>query len=325
MPESVQKNNAITPDDIDIISEQALFSSVNLEQIRPLLEKCTTKCLQKDDVLIETGDANHFLYLIISGRFRVHLPNDKKYPVTSILAGESIGEISIIDRQPASAHVIADVESKVLMIDEHVFWLMLERNHTIAYNLMVVLAQRLRHGNSVMSRIKELLGEYEYNATVDALTGLYNRRWLDDMLSRIMHRCLINNQPLSALMIDIDYFKQYNDQHGHIAGDTALRIVSRSILHNLRPEDLITRYGGEEFFALLPGLELDAAVSISERLRETVSSAEIILRDKQTLPSLTISIGVTRMRNEDKPTDLIHAADKALYRAKHAGRNRVSQ
>ncbi len=311
--------------DLDAIKAQELFAGVDIDPLIPFLEKCDIQQLQKGDMLIEAGDANHRLYLIIAGRFRVHLPNDRQNPVVILNAGQSIGEISIIDRQPTSAHVIADIESRVLIIDEPALWLILEHSHAIAYNLLVVLAQRLRYGNSVMNRIKELLNEYEYNATVDSLTGLYNRRWLDDMLARVMHRCQTNKQALSVLMIDIDFFKQFNDKHGHVAGDAALRIVSRNVLQNLRPEDLVARYGGEEFFALLPGLDLAAAESVAQRLREAISASEICIRTDQILPPLTISIGIASMGEQDSPGDLINTADEALYRAKHAGRNKVSR
>jgi len=311
--------------DLEAVKAQELFAGVDIGPLIPFLEKCEIRQLQKGDILIEAGDTNHRLYLITGGRFRVHLPNDRENPVVILNAGQSIGEISIIDRQPTSAHVIADIESRVLIIDEHALWLILEHSHAIAYNLLVVLAQRLRYGNSVMNRIKELLNEYEYNATVDSLTGLYNRRWLDDMLARVMHRCHTNKQALSALMIDIDFFKQFNDEHGHVAGDAALRIVSRNILQNLRPEDLVARYGGEEFFALLPGLNLAAAESVAQRLREAIGAGEINIRTGETLPPLTISIGIATMDDEGSPADLISTADEALYRAKHAGRNRVSR
>ncbi len=311
--------------ELDVIRRQELFAGVDVDQLAPYLEKCVIRQFQKDDMLIEAGDANHCLYLIIAGRFRVHLPNDKQNPVIILGVGQSIGEISIIDHQPASAHVIADVEARVLVIEEDQLWQILEHSHAIAYNLLVVLAQRLRYGNTVMSKIKELLYEYEYNATVDSLTGLYNRRWLDDMFTRVMHRSHTNKHALSVLMIDIDYFKQFNDKYGHIAGDAALRIVSKNILQNLRPEDLVARYGGEEFFALLPGLDLSAAESVAERLREAISTTEIQTRDELTLPPLTISIGVATMQEQDQPDDLFLSADEALYRAKDLGRNRVSR
>ena len=319
------KNSMAQKPDFKELEKQEIFTGVDMELIRPLLDKCRILDIEKERTIIHAGSASQALYLILTGRFRVHLPDDLNKAVIVLEAGQSIGEISIIDHQPASASVIADCDSRVLVIDDNIFWEMVRQSHSIAYNTLLVLAQRLRYGNTIISKIKELLSEYEYNATVDSLTGLYNRRWLDAMFKRIMQRCATNQEPLSVLMIDLDFFKQFNDTHGHIAGDRALRVIARSIMQNLRPEDLVTRYGGEELFALLPGLDLTAAMAVAERLRVAISKAEIRVHDGLPLPSLTASVGIAQMRAEDTPDQLIHAADEALYRAKHYGRNAVSR
>jgi len=236
---------------------------------------------------------------------------------------QSFGEITVIDHQPASAYVSAVEDSRILVINEEVMWSLIGSSHAIANNLLVVLSQRLRHGNSVINKIKGLLKEYEHNATVDALTSLYNRRWLDNMLVRVMQRCQKNNEVLSVMMIDIDSFKEYNDKNGHLAGDTALRTVSQTIIQYLRPEDPVTRYGGEELFALLPGMNIKATVTVAERLREAIKQTKITDKDDQPLPGVTISIGVAEMTDHDDPHKLIEDADKAMYKAKHSGRDKV--
>ena len=121
----------------------------------------------------------------------------------------------------------------------------------------------------------------------------------------------------------MDNFKQYNDQNGHLAGDIALRSISQKVDRFLREEDLVTRYGGEEFLVLLPGLTLVQAASVAERLRLEISTTKIIGANNEPLPSVTISCGLAEMVNETEPRQLIEVADKALYKAKHGGRNRV--
>ncbi len=308
---------------LEDLKNQELFKSVDFNSILPLLKRCPIRDLKEDESLIRSGDVNQSLYLILSGRFRVHLPADNLNPVTVLEEGQCIGEISIIDHQPAIANVVADCDAHVLVVNESTLWNLIENSHPIACNLLITLAQRLRYGNSLINKINDLLKEHKHNATVDSLTSLYNRRWLDNMLIRVMQRADTNNEPLSVIMIDIDFFKQYNDQNGHVAGDIALRSVSQAILQNLRPEDMVTRYGGEELFALLPGLEIDEAMSISERLRQAVSETEITQVDGDKLPSVTISIGVAQMKQNQTTEGLISAADKALYKAKDAGRNKV--
>jgi diguanylate cyclase (GGDEF)-like protein len=318
----------INPDQLiadDDLEKQELFKETELGIITPLIRDCPVQKVKKDEILIKAGDHNNNLYLILDGKFRVILNPDDTDPVAILEKGQSIGEISIIDHQPTSAEVVADADSRVLVLDENILWFLVNQSHTVAYNLLAVLAQRMRYGNSVINTIKSLLIEYEHTSTVDPLTGLYNRRWLEDMMTRIMQRCTTSILPLSVFMIDIDFFKQYNDKHGHIAGDEALRTISRSILQSLRPEDMVARYGGEELFALLPRIDLDIARQVAERIRNNVCQTEIKLSDGAILPSLTISIGIAKMTEEDNPVDLINSADNALYRAKHAGRNRVCE
>ena len=309
--------------EVSDLEKQELFNMVDFETIMPLLSDCDIYSVKKDEILIRASEQNTNLYLILSGSFNVLLAQDASDPVAILKPGQSIGEIAVIDHQPTSAFVKAAEDSTILIIEEEVVWSLIGSSHAIANNLLVVLSQRLRHGNSVINKIKGLLREYEHNATVDALTSLYNRRWLDTMLVRVMQRCHKDNEILSVMMIDIDNFKDYNDKNGHLAGDIALRTVSKTIMQHLRPEDLVTRYGGEELFALLPGLDIDATITVAERLRDAIKQTNIINKDNEPLPGITISIGVAEMNDYKDPHLLIEAADKAMYKAKHTGRDKV--
>ena len=288
-----------------------------------LLSDCATRNLTKDEMLIEMGDSNKNVYLILSGSFNVHLTRNNSDPVAVLNPGQSVGEMTIIDHQPASAFVSAAENSRVLIIDEDVMWSLIGSSHAVANNLLVILSQRLRHGNFVINKIKGLLKEYEHNATVDALTSLHNRRWLDNNMPRVMHRCYKNNEALSVMMIDIDGFKVYNDNHGHLAGDIALRSVAETIKKYLRPEDMVARYGGEELFALLPGMDIQATLTIAERLRQAIKQTEVSDEEDQPLPGVTVSIGIAQMFDHDDPKKLIEAADRVMYTAKHTGRDKV--
>lgn len=316
-------NASSTPLEALEISDQELFNDVNFSSIMPLLSDCATRSMVKNETLIKAGETNNNVYLILSGSFNVHLTKDNLDPVTKLKPGQSIGEIAVIDHQPASAYVTAAENSRVLVIDEEVMWSLIGSSHAIANNLLVVLSQRLRHGNSVINKIKGLLKEYEHNATVDALTSLYNRRWLDNTMVRVMHRCHKNNQALSVMMLDIDNFKDYNDNHGHLAGDIALRTVSETIKQYLRPEDMVARYGGEEIFALLPGMDINGTLTVAERLREAIKQTKIFNENEEPLPSITVSIGIAQMFDHDDPHKLIEAADRVMYTAKHTGRDKV--
>jgi diguanylate cyclase (GGDEF)-like protein len=125
-------------------------------------------------------------------------------------------------------------------------------------------------------------------------------------------------------MVDIDHFKRYNDDHGHMAGDEALKAVARAVLVALRGSDLAVRYGGEEIIVILPGVDLGESERVAERLHRAVADAKIVGADGRVLPALTVSIGVAQMVAEHTPEQLLAQVDQALYRAKRQGRNCTS-
>ncbi len=305
-----------------------IFSGVSIASIKPLLANCQILLLDKDEVLVEAGKPEESMYLILSGQLRVQLQRNDDQPITILGQGESVGEVAILDQQPTSGFVIADFKSRVLRVDEETLWKIVDSSHVASNNLLRTLAYRLRFGNSVMHKIQSLLKEFEYDATIDPLTGFYNRRWLDKMLERLIHRSQSeedSERPLSVIMMDLDHFKGFNDNYGHLAGDRALYSIATSLTEHLRPEDTITRYGGEEFLAVLPGSDLKDASYVAERLRIAVEETQLFAIEGEKLPPLTLSLGIAQMQKDDRQDDLIGAADKALYRAKYGGRNRVSE
>lgn len=157
----------------------------------------------------------------------------------------------------------------------------------------------------------------------DALTGLKNRRYFDDALQRELQLAERYQQSLSLLICDIDNFKQFNDRFGHDAGDMALRIVASLMLEHFRETDIPCRYGGEEFVVLMPAAHLQDALDRANALLEKIAAKTIVYQDRE-LGCLTISVGISSWDGlGDIPHQLLQNADKALYRAKQSGRNRV--
>jgi len=284
-----------------------LLKGVDFDSIQDILNNSPVKELKAGEVLIRAGEVNEYLYLLLAGHLRVHL-DFKMDPVALLEPGEIVGDLSVIDGQPTSAHVIADDDCRLLALSEQNMWSLVKTSHAVAYNFLSILAHRLRKGN-----INNLT--YKRDSTMDALTTLYNRRWLDTMLPRQMERCKSNGQDLSILLIDINNFKPYNDTYGHLAGDRVLYTVARSLMANVRPGDMIARYGGDEFVALLPDADSVRAGEIGERLQTAVSEATGG-SDWRDLPSVTISVGLAQMNPEHSPHGLIEAADARLYSAK---------
>lgn len=166
------------------------------------------------------------------------------------------------------------------------------------------------------------------HATLDALTGFYNRHQLEERIKQEVANAKRQHAPLCGIMTDIDYFKNVNDTYGHAVGDLVLKTIAKIIRGQLREYDIAGRYGGEEFSILLPFTKINEAKMVAERLRKTIEEKTIDISkvnseaDVKNL-SITISLGIYEIKESDKDEDLMKKADKALYQAKNTGRNRV--
>ncbi|MDH5183425.1 MAG: sensor domain-containing diguanylate cyclase [Gammaproteobacteria bacterium] len=220
----------------------------------------------------------------------------------------------------------------------------LERRSQLMGSLNLASSEESRfsqeHGSDLLDRLASIVSISLENilnqerlkriGLTDALTGLNNRRFFNQRLDEEIMRALRHDTPLSALFIDADYFKSVNDQYGHAVGDLALIELSKKLRGYVRFQDVLARFGGEEFAILLNGSELPAAVRVAERIREEIADMMIPL-DSGHLLTLTVSIGVSEVhRVASQPGDvpqigeaLLQHADEALYAAKHQGRNRV--
>ena len=170
-------------------------------------------------------------------------------------------------------------------------------------------------------RLREVLHE---QAIHDKLTGLFNRRFMDEVMDMELNQAGRNKTPLTVVMLDVDYFKQFNDLHGHDAGDAVLAALGRCFIQQARKSDVVCRYGGEEILAVLPNTDLAGATRWAEAVRQKVECMTLSHQGQQ-LGTVTISCGIASYpRNASNKLDLIKAADEALYRSKAEGRNRVN-
>lgn len=311
--------------DILLLSRLQLFRNVDLlnPELYDLLGMCAYRKLDAGEVILSSEKESHFLYILLKGRLVIQMAAHEDIPLAIVEPGECVGEMSIIDNRAPSTRVSATEQTTLLAIEQDILWRMVSASHEIARNLLYIMAERVRYSNMVIADSLEMQRKYQRYATTDALTGLRNRGWLDDAFDREIKRSERDLLPLSLIMIDIDDFKRYNDGYGHLAGDQVLKTVANAIRRPLRPNDLIARFGGEEFAVLLPETTLENAAIIAERLRSHVSKARLKMIGDGSVPKPTISLGVATRSPGSTLATLIAEADVAMYQAKHDGKNCV--
>ena len=300
-----------------------LFKHVNLTAIEEQLSFCNVREIEAGETLIARGQTNAYFYILLAGRLRVYLDTMGE-ALTFLEAGQSVGEISIIDKQPTTAHVVAETRCRLLVIGEQTLWSFVSNSHAISINLLSLLTARLRDTNAKLTESQARQRMLEYEATVDPLTGLYNQRWLDKEFSEKMTVAREIEQPLSVLMVELDHFDEYTDANGHLAGDQALHAIAQSLLNNLRPMDTAIRYAGEEYMVVLPDTDLDTAVQVAEDICIIARDTRIHTADGKLLPSISVSIGVASQSETDDRESLIRRAENALATAKDSGQSSTS-
>jgi len=188
------------------------------------------------------------------------------------------------------------------------------------------LKQEMDQRKQREKQLEEITRKLEALSNLDGLTEVPNRRRFDETFPKEWRRCLRENKPLSILMIDIDFFKAYNDTYGHLQGDTCLKRVAHGIQETLkRPGDLVARFGGEEFSVLLPNTDLHGAKGMAEEIQARVADMNLKHEASDVADTLTVSIGAASglPARDGDPTQLLREADAALYDAKRSGRNRI--
>jgi len=301
----------------------ALFDGVDAPVLDWVCGSCRTRILAPRDILLFPARPNHALYVILSGALSVVIGERHPTVLVQLGRGDCAGEMSVLEGSLPSATVVADTACRVLELEEDFLWLLINRCPRVARNLLRLLSARLRSDNHTVLDSLDRQRMFEQTAQTDTLTSLYNRRALQERLGELLEQCGSKGWPLSAVMLDVDDFKGYNDRNGHLAGDHALMGVARTVRRHLRAEDVAARFGGEEFVVLLPDVPLPEALAVCDRLRMAIARRSIVGTDGAALPGVTVSAGVAQWVPGQRAEELLAAADTALYRAKRSGRNRV--
>jgi diguanylate cyclase (GGDEF)-like protein len=231
-------------------------------------------------------------------------------------SGSALGTVCVMDKVPRK---LTEAQGDALKaLSRQVVQLLALRHANAELKLLTqALQARQQALEASQQQLQSLNDELSAQTMTDPLTGLENRRAFDRALADELARALRSHSPLGLLMVDVDHFKAYNDQYGHVAGDDALQAVAQAIQSQARVYDHVARYGGEEFSVILPDTPIADVRAVAERIRQAVQSMANLHRP------LTVSIGAAMAGGQVGPETLVQRADQALYQAKQSGRNRV--
>ncbi len=306
----------------ELIARAQLFEGLSLDRFEDVLAQCPVLTLNAGQVLLEPGVPNQCLYVLLDGVLNVCVARSDIEPLAQVAAGDCVGEVSLIDRRSPSAFVLAATEARVLAVSEPLLLQLMQHSHLLSLNLMRVQADHFRRNLESLQSSQRTERRYRDLAQTDALTGLYNRAWCNQVMTAQLAQCVQVGQAVSLAMLDVDHFKQVNDRHGHPAGDVVLKSVAELLRGRFRGTDALARYGGEEFMVLMPATGVQQAQEVLEQVRQALQDLPIALDSGETL-RCTISIGVAQHQPGQTLNELISLADQMLYRAKQTGRNRV--
>lgn len=309
-----------------LIEAVTLFRGVPHGMLENLLSKSTRVTIEQGEKLLSPEKINENVYILVSGRLSVQArPSLSDKPIAMLASGECVGEMSVLVDGLVSAYVIAATRSELLRIDYDSFWSLIDNSSEAARNMLNILVNRIRLGNRIMA---DSLIHHENtpdNDIVDNLTGLYNYHGIHRKFDRLLHRCVVDNQPFCIILLEADLPEQAAGslEEPHI--DQPLRVIAQALLTFLRPDDHAARLVGKKFAVLMVNTSLDDAFATTERLRVAIGESPIVLPSGNAMPPVTISAGVIEALPDDKLGTLIARADIILEQAIKAGRNCVAR
>ncbi len=315
---------------IEFLQNVDLFSLLSDEEIGRIIKSLHSVEKDADEILFKEGDEGNELFIVMTGKVAsyVVLPKGTKREIAEFKPGDFFGEMSIFENTHRSATCYTKEKSSLLSLGERdLFELILyepEIAIKIMYRMLNITAERLLDRSEFLSDMVQWGEEARKRAITDELTGIYNRRFLDDSLMDYFEKAKNNGKPLSLIMLDIDNFKDYSEIFNQKQINQIILEVASVFKKQLRENDIAARYGGDEFTVIMPDTDLKSAFKIAEKIRIAVSELQLSNTLKKDIRQITISLGISSYpENADDLDTLKVKADKALYKAKLEGRDKV--
>jgi diguanylate cyclase (GGDEF)-like protein len=307
-----------------------IFKSFNNNEVAIIEKYFSFKNFKKDEVITDQNN-NQALYILLNGKIirTLNLPGNINRKREEYVTGSFFGEMSLFGYKIRFDNFYAAEESDLAIITEKSMLELIENNSEIAIKfisqLLSLTIHQLRNSSKFLADIVQWGENASRRVITDELTGLYNRAFLDDALENFFYISKSNNKPLSFLMLDLDNFRDINENFSHETGNNILIELVNLIKNIISRHGIIARYGGDEYSILLPETNLKNAMIIAEQIRADVEAHDFSKHLSGKNTTLTISIGISSF--PDTATELSvfkEKADAALYQAKKSGRNKVA-
>lgn len=314
----------------DFLKSVAIFSLLEPDETETISGALRRVEVPKDSVLFRQGDDGNELYVVQRGTIAssIELPDGGTREIALFRPGDFFGEMSIFEEAPRSATCHAKEESVVLSLRDQDFFSFISAHPQIAikimYRMLNIVTQRLENTGAFLADMVTWGEKARKRAITDELTGVYNRRFLEDVIPDYFRAAQSKNNPLTLIMVDLDRFREINEAYGNQMGDRAILEAVSAFRRHLSEKDIIARYGGDEFTVLLPETGTDRAAEVAWAICGDIRELTFLKEAGGAIDRVTTSQGIASY--PDCATDLKSlriAADEALYKAKEAGKDRV--
>jgi diguanylate cyclase (GGDEF)-like protein len=315
---------------IDFLKNIALFSTLSDEELSHFVKLLNPFEIPMKKTIFQEGDPGDKMYVVTKGKvgISVKIPENKELEIAEITEGNFFGEMSIFDNSPRSATCFTKEDSSLLSLSNEDFYNSIEENPQAAikimYKMVNIIAGRLNTIGALISDMVQWGEDARKRAITDEATGLYNRRFLEESLEERFIRAKEKNSPLSLVMVDLDHFSKFNKEYGQKIGDKAIKSICSIFKTIFREDDILARFGGDEFTFILNNTDHDKAYDLCNEVIKKINESKFLCLDGKNFNCITASIGIASFpTNADNLDVLKEKTDKALYKAKELGRNQV--
>lgn len=315
----------------DFLKRVNIFSLLSENELSLIEKSLKPVRVMQDELLFREGDEGSELFIVRSGKMAIFiaLPDGTQRMLREFSAGEFFGEMSIFENEPRSATCVAREESMLYALHERDFFKLMDVSPTTAIKIMYrmsrITTERLKNTSEFLTDLVRWGEKARKRAITDELTGVFNRHFLEKSIENLFASARKRRKPLSLIMVDLDNFRTINEHYGHETGDRIILAVVEVFKKHLRKRDIIARYGGDEFTVVLPQTGLKEAEALAWKICREVRELTILKDMDGPIDMITTSQGIAAYpENTEDMKELREKADRALYRSKEQGRNRVS-